>query len=314
MRSITTPRSLLTSLFFRRVFLSWSMAVFALALGMPVFADGGGPMRPSTPAEMAAHKHVHTTFGNALPKLPAGWTEESGPSKTELKEVPQGSEKEVMRFYLNRRWLNSTAMEKARLDETAAIEAAGTEMQDRQKTMDSFQKEQTKLAEQFGKAIEKGDMVEAQRLQAEIEAFTKKNFEPLIKASDEQMKKVRRQTSLHDGEITFIAAFNAPEASIEAQKIEPSPIEGGLVYRVPGHEEESGGWQESKTHIFIGPWKEEKQEGSTYLSLIPSLSIDAGHERPQNLYLQITADEARTTQLIKEFDWTSLKGLLTWKP
>jgi len=314
MRFMETFQPLFTSSCVRRFSLVLGMAAFFLFTGLSVMADGGGPMRPATPAEISAFNHVMSTLDIALPKIPVGWTRDETIQAGELKTVPVGSEKEVMIFSFHCTWRDLKAIERSEKDQMADIESEASSMKDRQKAMEALQESQAKLAEKFGEAIAKGNTAEAERLQKEMEAFSQKNLEPLIKEADEQVKKIVKKNALHDTEIRIHVTVNDREINVEAKKLDPSPVAGGLAYRIPGREEESGQWTESQTHIFLGSWKEQPQDGSADLRLIPSLSLSAGHEAPQNLHILITADESRTAELIEKTNWNALKALLSWKP
>jgi len=278
--------------------------VMLVALTVMVPADGES--RPATPAEQEFVFRILTTFQQALPTGPAGWDETRRTEVKRPERVTVGVEDSgPMMVDYGIGWLDQVKKEAfgARVAEIGANLKPVAQQPENIKLQQKYEA----LATALGRAIEKGDMAEAQRIQKEMESVGQQ-LGAVYEAEGRQIEDAIAAAEPHDIKADVVLWANMNYVDLTDETTEEPAIAGGRVLRVHSEGRINNTWQEGVTYVLFGSWRRVDNEGNPYWEAVPP--ADNAHLKVRTLLVRVQAEEARARQILQGMNWTALKGLL----
>jgi len=288
-----------------------SVGMFLIAAAvLIVFAPAAwsdGDSRSATQAEKDFYYLVMQTFAQAVPPGPAGWAMTEKTNLDELERVSVGAEQYPLSLSYKIVWQDAARKQAA----SAAVEQAGAKVLE--KTMaDSSVQEQTQkieqLSQKMGAALERGDTVEAGRIQKELEILYQQ-LEKVYSAQDRELNKVRQAHEAHDAKAEVTISANSFSEDFLTPFSQATPVAGKQAFRTEGKDDSSYGWQEGITYVFLsGDWKLKGEGGPSGLEASPRPGLP--HTKVQTLVVKVKADQARAQKILEGLDWKALEKLI----
>ena len=290
-----------------KVSLSRLTLAAALVLACPsAWADG--PTRPATPTEKAYYDRVMAVLAKAIPaQPPTGWVETDRTEPRTPQYLSEGIGEDPMGLEYHAGWSDVPRAQAAQ----AAQAQAGAEVLRRQmaaKTTAAQEKRMQELADQLGKAMERGDRTQEERIQKELE----RDGEELGQIYGQREAEIRAAMKRHqvqDVEAGVSLLVNSAVVEFMERVTPEPPVAGLTVYRQEGEDNPQQGWREGYSWVFLGAgWKLMREGDHQFMEFQPKTGVP--HTTVQNLVVRIQAAPARARALLAAIDWAALKALV----
>ncbi len=273
-------------------------------LALPQAAWPDGESRPATQAEKDFHLRVLNTLAKAVPGAgPSGWELVDQTNIAALERVGVDSEEYPFRVDYFIEWQDTARIQES--DKRQMDAGSASLDQSMASGPTDLQKKYDDLVKEFGQAIEKNDMAEAQRLSAQMEEVAAK-LNTAYAAQDQQFNEALASVEAHDVKMKVAVHVNDMNRSFYADFTEEPSVQGGLTVRTAAEQTEHYGWKEGETWVLLGPWKR-GQDGSDFEA---TPKAGTPHVAVQTIAVKVEADKARADAFIRSIDWAALKGLL----
>ncbi len=293
-----------------RVYGLVAAAMFCLLLpGQIESARADGSTRLATAQERAFYSKVVGAANKAIPSPPPGWevvfqTELDAPDR-----VVVGLEDGPYSITYNAEWLNRPAHDKMEAQRGKLLESAAATM-----TTDTGDEALIKqieaLAAQAGKAAERGDYAETQKIQKQMEQVAEKlNARMETKASG--VEEMMARTAVQDIGAMISVQFNFFNVALP-ENVKRLPVLDGikLVFRAPGEDQYTGEVSEhGVTTVLLGKGWKEVSDGDNHYLESPE-EVPGPHTAVHTIVVEIQASDDRAADIVKNIDWNHLKTLL----
>ena len=281
------------------------LVMFALGFVFPAAVGADGDSRRATDTERSYYRRVATALSQALPEGPPGWEKTLETEISEPEYVVQGNERQPMPVEFEITWEDARRRDQA----SAGMVEAGAKVLETQKAQQpthDLEVELERLATDLGKAVEKNDTAEVQRLQAELDALGQK-LQVKYSAQDQAINAAMQAREARDIKASIRFSVNRFDESFDGPVHPEPPVAGATAFRMDGYRHPGYGWQEETTYIFMGRgWRLDQSISAMIVQPAPGLP----HARVQTLVVRIQAHPERTRQLIQGMDWKSLQSLV----
>lgn len=279
------------------------LALFVL-FGPEVWADS--ETRPATPAERGFADQAFKVISEAMPPAVPGWDESDRSSPPDWNFVTVGAEQYPLPVDCQAAWQDSKRLEESQIEQAKDLEAAVTTDTFQSPEMVKMSEEITSLAEAIGKAVEKGNMAEVERLNAKLMPLQEK-VQKIGEAQEQATKAIVRAHRAVDAKARVAIRVNSSGQSLNRATEQPA-LAGGKVYRLEPEEDSD---EEGTTMVFLGPWKF-TQDGEM-INAEAVFAPGIPHTQAQNIEIQVHAAKARADRLLSEINWEKLQAFLSGK-
>lgn len=281
-----------------------SLLVVVLLLTAPLFADGGGPVRPVTDAEKSYSLKMSGALGKLLPKPLEGWTD-GGPVDSDrvANTIEVGAEKRLFTVSMSQdyRRVVDPAVEEAQYKKTMELMEGDPSGQ----TMKELNKKMEGLSLEVGKAIQSQDQKAMERINKDMEAI-QKEYEVVKKAQDSVM-----QTNLAAITQNRSASvrFNVNSTYESVYNAEPYP---GLPQNVialwkPPSKDSNNDTSAGDLVLAFGAYTARQEDSSTYLEL--PAPTEADHLKTRGIVVRVSGTRETVDKLVKSLDIPAIQAL-----
>lgn len=282
-----------------------SLLVIVLLLTAPLFADGGGPVRPVTDAEKSYSLKMSQALGKLIPKAFEGWND-GGPVDTErvAGTIEVGAEKRLFSLSLSQDYARvvDPAVEEAQYKKTMELmqnDPSGEKLKELNKKMEGFSTE-------IGKAIQSQDQKAMERINKDMEAI-QKEYEVVKKAQDAVM-----QTNLADitqnrrANVRF--HVNNTYDSVYSPEPYPGLPQNVIALWKPPSKDSNNDTSAGDLLLAFGAYKARQEESSTYLEL--PAPTEADHLKTRGIIVRVNGTRETVDKLVKSLDIPAIQALV----
>ena len=275
-------------------------AVIAAASLAYADSDCAKGYRDTTPAERAAMTEVLTAVKKALPVAPTGWVLQGDDKLSVPSSLCRDFEASPWDYDYTRYYQRTDDLEARNKVFTDAAGKAAAAMKLKQPRLDAIMAKMTKLTEQQGAAMQKGDMKRVEAISADIA----KVQEEYKKVSDEGDS---AQQFAAAGEIA--GRDRAMNIAVQVNGSRATPGNESSSLPLPPGARAAFRWSQPKKEdealILLGDWKPGK-EGYWESAPRAKLAMSSAHA----IAIYVTADTSRLAPTLKSIDFARLTRLV----